>query len=56
MKPKKLAEYCGYWDNYDKFGSGINHGEINFYGEESSCLIREPGNQTEMYVIMPMHL
>ena len=30
--------------------------EINFYGEESSCLIREPGNQTEVYVIMPMHL
>ena len=30
--------------------------ELNFYGEESSCLIREPGNQTEVYVIMPMRL
>ena len=30
--------------------------EFNFYGEESSCLIREPGNQTEVYVIMPMRL
>ena len=30
--------------------------ELNFYGEESSCLIREPGNLTEVYVIMPMRL
>ncbi len=30
--------------------------EINFYGEESSCLIREPGNKLEAYVIMPMRL
>ena len=30
--------------------------ELNFYGEESSCLIREPGNKTEVYVIMPMRL
>ena len=30
--------------------------ELNFYGEESSCLIREPGNQSEVYVIMPMRL
>ena len=30
--------------------------ELNFYGEESSCLIREPGNQGEVYVIMPMRL
>ena len=30
--------------------------ELNFYGEESSCLIREPGNQAEVYVIMPMRL
>ena len=30
--------------------------ELNFYGEESSCLIREPGNKLEAYVIMPMRL
>ena len=30
--------------------------ELNFYGDESSCLIREPGNQAEVYVIMPMRL
>ena len=30
--------------------------ELNFYGEETSCLIREPGNKTEVYVIMPMRL
>ena len=30
--------------------------ELNFYGEESSCLIREPGNKSEAYVIMPMRL
>ncbi len=30
--------------------------ELNFYGEESSCLIREPGNKAEVYVIMPMRL
>jgi len=30
--------------------------ELNFYGEESSCLIREPENKTEVYVIMPMRL
>ena len=30
--------------------------ELNFYGEESSCLIKEPGNQSEVYVIMPMRL
>ena len=34
MKPKKLAEYCGYWDDYDKFGGGIDHGSINFYGDK----------------------
>ena len=30
--------------------------ELNFYGDESSCLIKEPGNETEVYVIMPMRL
>ncbi len=30
--------------------------ELNFYGEESSCLIREPNNTSEVYVIMPMRL
>ena len=30
--------------------------ELNFYGEETSCLIREPGNKLEAYVIMPMRL
>ena len=27
-----------------------------FFNEESSCLIREPGNDSEVYVIMPMRL
>ena len=30
--------------------------EILFYGEESSCLIREPGSSLESYVVMPMKL
>ena len=34
MKAKKLADYCGYWDDYNNFGSGINHGEINFDGDK----------------------
>ena len=34
MKLKKLAEYCGYWDDYNNLGSGINHGEINFDGDK----------------------
>ena len=33
-KPKKLADYFGYWDDYDKFGGGIDHGEINFDGDK----------------------
>ena len=31
---KKLASYFGYWDDYNKFGDGIDHGEINFYGDK----------------------
>ena len=34
MKPKKLASYFGYWDDYNKFGDGIDHGEINFDGDK----------------------
>ena len=34
MKPKKLASYIGYWDDYIKFGDGIDHGEINFDGDK----------------------
>ena len=34
MKPKKLADYCGYFDDYNKFGDGIDRGEINFYGDK----------------------
>jgi hypothetical protein len=34
MKAKKLADYCGYWDDYNNFGNGINHGEINFDGDK----------------------
>ena len=34
MKPKKLGEYWGYWDDYNKFGDGIDHGEINFEGDK----------------------
>jgi len=30
--------------------------ELCFYGEESSCLIKEKGNNSEAYVIMPMRL
>ena len=30
--------------------------EILFYGEESSCLIREPKTSSEVYVVMPMRL
>ena len=30
--------------------------EMLFYGEESSCLLREPDSKTETYVIMPMRL
>ena len=30
--------------------------ELNFYGEESSCLIKEPNNESEVYVVMPMRL
>lgn len=30
--------------------------EMCFYGEESSCLIKERGNNSEAYVIMPMRL
>lgn len=30
--------------------------EISFFGEESSCLINEPKNLKEVYVIMPMRL
>ena len=29
---------------------------LSFFGEESSCLINEPGNNSETYVIMPMRL
>ena len=34
MKPKKLASYVGYWDDYDEFGGGVDTGEINFYGDK----------------------
>ena len=34
MKPKKLASGVGYWGDYNKFGGGIDHGEINFYGDK----------------------
>ena len=30
--------------------------ELHFFSEESSCLINEPGNESEVYVIMPMRL
>ena len=30
--------------------------ELSFYNQESSCLIKEPGNNSEIYVIMPMRL
>ena len=30
--------------------------ELLFYNQESSCLIKEPDNNSEIYVIMPMRL
>tara|TARA_Y100001970_G_scaffold56046_1_gene71001 strand:- start:2679 stop:3779 length:1101 start_codon:yes stop_codon:yes gene_type:complete len=30
--------------------------EFEFYGEDSSCVIKEPGSEQEVYVIMPMRL
>jgi len=30
--------------------------KFEFYGEDSSCVIKEPGSENEVYVIMPMRL
>ena len=30
--------------------------KFEFYGEDSSCVIKEPGSEKEVYVIMPMRL
>ena len=30
--------------------------ELVFYGEDSSCIIKEPSSDAEVYVIMPMRL
>ena len=30
--------------------------ELVFYGEDSSCIIKEPSSESEVYVIMPMRL
>ena len=30
--------------------------KFEFYGEDSSCVIKEPGSESEVYVIMPMRL
>ena len=30
--------------------------EFVFYGQDASCLIREPESDSEVYVIMPMRL
>ena len=29
---------------------------LSFFGEESSCLVNDPENHSETYVIMPMRL
>jgi len=34
MKAKKLAEYCGYFDDYNNFGDSIDRGQINFEGDK----------------------
>jgi len=34
MKPKKLAEYCGYFDDYNNFGASVDTGQINFEGDK----------------------
>ena len=34
MKAKKLAEYCGYFDDYNNFGDSIDTGQINFEGDK----------------------
>ena len=53
--PMEIAFNIGYL--LDVLGTiETDNVELNFYGEESSCLIREPGNQAEVYVIMPMRL
>ena len=33
-----------------------NEVELIFYGEDSSCIIKEPSSESEVYVIMPMRL
>ena len=30
--------------------------KFEFYGEDSSCVIKEPSSEEEVYVIMPMRL
>ena len=30
--------------------------KFEFYGEDSSCVIKEPDSEKEVYVIMPMRL
>ena len=30
--------------------------KFEFYGEDSSCIIKEPSSEQEVYVIMPMRL
>ena len=34
MKAKKLSQHCGYFDDYNNFGDGIDLGEINFEGDK----------------------
>ena len=33
MKAKKLASMCGYFNDYNNFGDGIDMGQINFNGD-----------------------
>ena len=41
----------------DVLGSLETEGvELLFYGEDSSCVIKEPSSDSEVYVIMPMRL
>ena len=47
--------YIGYL--LDVLGSvEISDVELVFYGEDSSCIIKEPSSDSEVYVIMPMRL
>ncbi|MDC0028584.1 DNA polymerase III subunit beta [Gammaproteobacteria bacterium] len=53
--PLEIGFNIGYL--LDVLGSvETNDVELVFYGEDSSCIIKEPSSDSEVYVIMPMRL